>query len=271
MPAVPSNHRSAGRGHQSRRARARRLPSCMACTRATGIVWPSSTRSAGSCCGSGICVGPRVAVAEQLERGVHREVAGRDGVEVVPAHRERHRRAGADPRAVGRDDRRPADPRRVDEHLAAAVLLDERGRGDLGIEALGARRDARASPRPRPPVMPASSIGTNTCTPLAPLVFTAPSRPTSASACRTRCATRDRHREAVALGRVEVEHEMGHVVGTVDAHERRVVLDRALVGEPQQRAAVVAQRVRHLALRRLGPDRAPCAPTRACTSGRSSA
>ena len=37
----------------SRRARARRLPSCMACTRAIGISWPSATRSAGSGCGSG--------------------------------------------------------------------------------------------------------------------------------------------------------------------------------------------------------------------------
>ena len=36
--------------------------------------------------------------------------------------------------------------------------------------------------------------------------------------------------------------------------ERRVVLDGALVGEPQQRATVVAQRVGHLALRRLGPQ-----------------
>ena len=43
-----------------------------------------------------------------------------------------------------------------------------------------------------------------------------PSSPTSASAWRTRCATRDRHRERVALGRIEVEHEMGHAVGTVD-------------------------------------------------------
>ena len=40
-------------------------------------------------------------------------------------------------------------------------------------------------------------------------------------------------------------------------HERGVVLDRALVREPEQRAPVVAQRVRDVALRRLGPARRP--------------
>ena len=106
----------------------------------------------------------------------------------------------------------PPDTRRVDEHLAAAVLLDERRRRDLGIERARPAPRWRGSRRPTSSSGARSSIGTNTCTPLAPLVLTAPSRPTSASACRTSCATRDRHRERVALGRVEVEHEMGRVI-----------------------------------------------------------
>ena len=64
----------------------------------------------------------------------------------------------------------------------------------------------------------------------------------------------DSHREGVGVGRVEIEHEMGHTVGTGRQHEGRVVLHGALVGEPDQRAAVVAQRVRHVPLRRLGPE-----------------
>ena len=47
---------------------------------------------------------------------------------------------------------------------------------------------------------------------------------------------------------------MGDAVRPVGQHESRVVLHRALVGEPQQRAAVVAQRVRHFPLRGLRPE-----------------
>ena len=43
-------------------ARLRRLPSCIAATRATGIVWPCATSSAGSSCGAGQRRRPRVAV-----------------------------------------------------------------------------------------------------------------------------------------------------------------------------------------------------------------
>ena len=108
-----------------------------------------------------------------------------------------------------------------------------------------------------------SSIGTNTCTPFAPLVFTAPSSPTSASACRTRWATCTTiENDASAVRRVEVEHQMRRSIGTIGAHQRRVVLDGPLVGEPQQRPAVVAQRVGHLALRRLGPQRHRAHPVR---------
>ena len=43
-------------------------------------------------------------------------------------------------------------------------------------------------------------------------------------------------------------------VGPRRPHQRRVVLDRPLVGEPQQRAAVVAERVGHVALGGLRPE-----------------
>ncbi len=59
--------------------------------------------------------------------------------------------------------------------------------------------------------------------------------------------------ERIALRWVEVEHQVRGEVGAV-THERRVVLDGPLVGEPQQRAPVVAERVVHLALGRLRPD-----------------
>ena len=45
-----------------------------------------------------------------------------------------------------------------------------------------------------------SSTGTNTCTPFAPLVFTAPSNPTSVRACRTRCAVRTTMAKSSASG-----------------------------------------------------------------------
>ena len=81
----------------------------------------------------------------------------------------------------------------------------------------------------------------------------------------------DRHRERIGVRRIEIEHEVGDPIRPIDAHERRVILDRTLVGEPEQRAPVVAQRIRHVPLRRFGPPARPCAPSRACTSARSSA
>ncbi len=60
---------------------------------------------------------------------------GRDRTEVVPADRERHRDAGTDAGAVRRDHGGAADAGGVDEHLAAAVVLHERGGGELGVEA----------------------------------------------------------------------------------------------------------------------------------------
>ncbi len=48
------------------------------------------------------------------------------------------------------------------------------------------------------------------------------------------------------------------MVRSIRPDEARVVLDGALVREPQQRPPVVAQRVGHLALGRLRPDVTVC-------------
>ena len=73
---------------------------------------------------------------------------------------------------------------------------------------------------------------------------------------------RHRHPEPVqrfdVVRRVEVEDQVGLPVA-VHAHQRRVVLDRPLVGQPHQGPPVVADRVVHLALggvrpHRRGPD-----------------
>ncbi len=68
--------------------------------------------------------------------------------------------------------------------------------------------------------------------------------------------------EVVVDGRVEVEHQVSGSVDVVGKPECRVVFDGALVGEPQQRPPVVAQRVVHLALGGLGPHRHGAHPVR---------
>ena len=73
---------------------------------------------------------------------------------------------------------------------------------------------------------------------------------------------RDDGGEVVVGGWIEVEHHMGGPVDVVGKAERRVILDRALVAEPQQSSAVIAQRVVHLPLRRLGPYRHRLHPVR---------
>jgi hypothetical protein len=55
--------------------------------------------------------------------------------------------------------------------------------------------------------------------------------------------------------RIDVQHQMRlRVIRRIEPHQGGMVLDGALVGEPQQRGPVVAQRVGHLALRGLRPD-----------------
>ena len=72
----------------------------------------------------------------------------------------------------------------------------------------------------------------------------------------------DRHREGIGIGWVKVEHQVGRPVRPVGPHQRRVVLNRALVREPEQRPTVVAQRVVHVTLGRLGPPSDPLHPRR---------
>jgi hypothetical protein len=62
-----------------------------------------------------------------------------------------------------------------------------------------------------------------------------------------------RQLEPGALRRVQIHDQVGGP-DLAGEHQRRVVFHGALVGEPQQGAAVVAEGVRHLAVGRLGPD-----------------
>ena len=132
-------------------------------------------------------LGPGVRVREQRKGRAHREVGGRHLVQVLPGEGERDRRTGADPRAVCRDDRGTANSRGVEEHLAAAVRSHESRRRQRRIEALGPHREGARGGRGTSSIG-VSVIGMTTCRPFAPLVFTAPAMPTSASADATRRA-----------------------------------------------------------------------------------
>ena len=118
----------------------RRLPSCMATTRAIGISWPSATRSAGSACGDEVAAAQVSSVSRSTAVRIVKS-PGLHLLELVPGHRERHRDAGPRPRAVRRDHGRAAGPGGVDEHLAATLLAHELGGRDLRVEERGPRRD----------------------------------------------------------------------------------------------------------------------------------
>ena len=96
--APAGHHRAVARAPESsplpRRARARRLPSCMAATRATGMVRPCSIKSLGRRCRFGHRLGPRITSAECVDRRVHGEIGGVDPVQVRPVQGKRNRRAG---------------------------------------------------------------------------------------------------------------------------------------------------------------------------------
>ena len=97
-------------------------------------------------------------------------------------------------------------------------------------------------------------MGTKTCIPLAPLVFTAPDKPAVSQGLPHQVRHRH-HLGEVVVRRIQVQHQVRGPVDVAGQPQRGVVLDRALVGQPQQRAPVIAQRVAHLALGRLGPHR----------------
>ena len=212
--------------------------------------------------GSGHQIGPRVAAVGQPGRGVDGEVSRGDVVEFVPRHGKGHRHAWPDPRAVGRDDGGPAGPGRVDEHLAVPVLLDERGGRQRRIEPLGARGERPGRGRDvldawllverHEHVQALGAAGLHRA-----------GQPGVGQRLADEVRRPDRERERAVRGRgIDVEDQMRLPVPAPGADQRRVVLDRPLVGEPQQRPAVVAQRVLDLAPRGLRPLRDRAYPGR---------
>src|SRR5262249_31978116 len=145
------------------------------------------------------------------------------------------------------------DPGRIEEHLASAILTQKFRGGERRVHALGARRDrARRG---------GHLVDRRRC--LHRYEYVQALRP--AGLDRTRQAGlgpaladylggSDGHWERVGGWWVEVEHEVCRTVPAIHLDQRRVVLHGTLIGEPQQRAAVVAQRVRDLALRSLCPQ-----------------
>ena len=67
---------------------------------------------------------PRITVGQQSRRGMHGEICRRNSMELIPSHRERHRHARPQARAVGRNHRRTTGSGRIDEHLASPVFPD---------------------------------------------------------------------------------------------------------------------------------------------------
>ena len=252
------------------RRRARRgvrtgRPACGACPRASpphggrgSCDPPRRARREGLRRGPGVA--PRIAVAERRERRADGEVGGRDGVEVVPGQRERHRDAGARPRAVGRDQRRPAGAGGVDEDLPLAVVLDERRGRDVRVECRGPGGDG---PRRRCGVLERHGARQrdDDVQALRTAGLDGRGQPGAGQRLTDEPRRGDGHAERRALRRVEVEDQLRCVI-VAQADQGRVVLDRALVGEPQQRPAVVAQGVGDVALGGVRPDGGPRDPLR---------
>ena len=227
----------------------------MAWTRATGIVWPSAIRSA----------------RERLRRGQLARPADRRPRSAAAAVRT-VKSAGvtrsSSSQATGKDTGTPgrmrglyaattvAPPARVESRN---TLPSRSSRMNAVVVSAGSSRSARAasarvaaatSSLPRRP-----RSGTNTCTPFAPLVLTAPARPAPARASRTSRAAWTASRNVVrrTADRCRAPGRWGGPSAGPD--QRGVVLHGALVGEPQQGAAVVAERVGHLAPGGLRPQR----------------
>ena len=72
---------------------------------------------------------------------------------------------------------------------------------------------------------------------------------------RTSRATATTVGEFRSLRRVQVEHQGRRMQRVVDAEEGHVVLDRPLVGQPEQGPPVVAEHLVHLSVGRLRPHR----------------
>ncbi len=268
LPTWPNVAPLGTNGHGRRRpavSHASRAPA--ACPRASPPPWrsgsplPSSISSAPSRCGSGIrsahgSPSPSSPTAFRMvkSRGVtasrSSQATGND-----TGH------AGSQPRAVRGHHGRPAGPGGVEEHLPAAVLDDVRGGGEDGIDPFGSRGDrpgrgghllGRGLRRDRNEHVHALRSAGLGHTDQAGI----------GQGLAHQVGRADRRPERVPLRRVEVQDQIAGVVPVAGAHQGRVVLHRALVGEPEQCPAVVAQRVGHLALGGLRPHRHGLDPVR---------
>src|SRR5215472_4519534 len=194
-PEQDAHHRgqpAAGSGPGSlslRRVRPRRLPSCIAWTRATGIALPSSIRSALRRCGPGICSAhgspPPINLAAVCS--------------VNPAGATRSRSSQVSGNETGTPGRTRGlyaattvpPPTRVESRN---TLPARSSRRNAVVVSAGSRRSARAATArvaaATSSTVTGASIGTNTCRPLAPLVLTSPARPASVKTWRTTCAAR---------------------------------------------------------------------------------
>jgi hypothetical protein len=154
----------------------------MACTRATGIARPSSTRAASSGCGAGNCPAhaswpassPGAVCTVKSPGTTPSRPSQRNGNETGTPGRTRGLYAAATVAPYALVESRKTLPSR--SSLMNAV-----------VTSAGSRRSARAETA-RVTAAASSllaSTGTYTCSPLDPLVLTAPERPTSVSAWRT--------------------------------------------------------------------------------------
>ena len=245
--------RSTLRPAQVLRARARRFPSCIACTRGTGMPRPSSMRSSLKRCGLAMPAAHGSRFPRSFGAVCTVKSAG------VTSSRS--------DQSTGKDTGQPGRTRGLyaattvapPTRVASTNTLAPRSSFMKAVVAIsGSSRSTRAAIARSAPAASSgaawSSIGTNTCRPFAPLVLTEPGEPGIGEHRAHEMRDLHRHRERFSFRRVEVHHEMGHALGVVHLRERGVELDGPLVPEPDQRAAVVAQRVRDVALRRLGPD-----------------
>ncbi len=134
-------------------------------------------------------VRPRRVPVESVDRGVDREVAGSDAIQIRPIEGKRHRCTRPESWAVRRGDSRAAGSGGVHEDLSVAVLDDEsRRRQDRDPGPRRARR-AHGSPRQRRPVPNSRRSARRRARLSRRWSSPHPYSPQSVKACRTRWAT----------------------------------------------------------------------------------
>ena len=205
-------------------------------------------------------IGPRILVAQCVECRGDGEVRRSDLVEAVPADGERHWYTGAHSRAVRGDDGGTTNAGGIDEYFAFAFVLHERRRRDRRVELFHSGGDG-AGRRSRI-VKPRAVDGHHDVDAFRTAGFHRPGEIDIGECLANEVRDLNDSAEGRSLRRIEVQHQMGHLIRMVHPHERRVILDRALVREPQQGPPVVAERVGHLALRSICPQRNRLHPVR---------